>query len=175
MNENPPRAPLSFRAWRCVPPNRAEEEGRGRASPKTQARRSWPGRGWGHLKRAPTEAAATAEPRRAPQAEARGSETGADEGSALCWLPGRAWFPEPKTNLGESDGERKKQTRRVLLMFPPSRQSQPWTLPLKLQGVTSPLLGWSFVVSITWSITCAHQPGSQGDWKCARAALLLLC
>ena len=28
----------------------------------------------------------------------------------------------------------------------------PGLCPLKLQGVTSPLLGWSFVVSITWSI-----------------------
>ena len=93
MNENPLRASLSFLDWRDVPLNRAEEEGReGRASPKTQAHRSWAGRvgapGEGtHGGRRPRRA------HRAPQAKARRlGDRRRVKGLPSISSPRRAWF-----------------------------------------------------------------------------------
>lgn len=47
--------------------------------------------------------------------------------------------------------ERNKQGGFTYVSSQPTVSPELWRL--KLHGVTSPLLGWSFVVSITWSIT----------------------
>ena len=56
--------------------------------------------------------------------------------------------------------ERNKQGGFTYVSSQPTVSPELWRL--KLHGVTSPLLGWSFVVSITWSITSRTQPGSPG-------------
>ena len=116
-------------------------------------------KGGGYLKRAPTEAGDIAEPTGPPRPRPGDSETGS--GWRVC--PPLAPLGGPgfriKINLGESDGreERKKHTGGLYVCFLPADSLSPELWRLKLQGVTSPLLGWSFVVSITWSIT-SHTP-----------------
>lgn len=69
-----------------------------------------------------------------------------------------------------------KKQGELYLCFLPVDSLSPELSRLKLQGVTSPLLGWSFVVSYHVVHKLAHTSlASQGDWKCAGPALLLLC
>lgn len=51
--------------------------------------------------------------------------------------------------------------------------SAPRLCPLKLQGVTSPP-GLELCSQYHGSITCAHQPGFQGDWKRAGSFAFVL-